>query len=145
MRKLSFAAFALMILACSSHQCDLVSQLKARAGNGAVDCGYAVLGGDPSSVDTCVLNSFAAQSPFFARYDRQGIDSKVIFGMAWSGQGDATFLLWDGDPSGGSAADPVISGTACIAPAVDATPNRDSYMTPPLMCASSTSLGYTCG
>lgn len=145
MRNLFCAAFAFMTLACSSHQCDLLAQLKARAGNGAVDCGYAVTGGDPSPVDTCVLDSFAAQSPFFARYDRRGTDSKVIFGMAWSGQGDATFLLRDGDPSGGSGADPVISGTTCVAPAVDSTPNRNSYTTPPLTCGSSNSLGYTCG
>lgn len=131
--------------ACSSHDCDLVAQLKARAESGAADCGHAALGGTATQVDSCVVTAFENRQAFFAQYDRQGTDSKVIFGIAGDARGNVTFLLWDSDPSGGSGADSVISGIACIVPAVDSTANRDSYFTPPLSCTSSTSLGRTCG
>jgi hypothetical protein len=145
MKKLLWVLGLLGMVACSRKECDLVSQLRSRAGAGAVDCGYAVLNGNPQPVDGCVLDSFAAKVAFVARYDRQGIDSKVVFGIAGDTQGVVTFLLWDSDPSGGSGADPVVSGTNCVGPAPDLSANRNSYTTPPLTCTSSASLGQTCG
>jgi len=145
MNRFLWALQLTVMVGCSSKQCDLVSQLRSRAGDGAVDCGHAVLNGNPLPVDSCVLDSFAAKVAFIAQYDRQGTDSKVVFGVAGDAQGIVTFLLWDGDPSGGSGADPVISGTDCVAAAPDLSANRDSYATPPLTCTSSTSLGQTCG
>lgn len=145
MNKLLCTLQLMAMVGCSSRQCDLVPQLRSRAGDGAVDCGYAVLNGDPHPVDSCVLTSFGAKAPFIARYDRHGTDSKVVFGIAGDAQGTVTFLLWDGDPSGGSGADAVISGTECVGPTPDLSTNRNSYTAPPLTCTSSTSLGQTCG
>jgi hypothetical protein len=145
MNKLIWALLLMVMVGCSSKQCDLFPQLRSRAGAGAVDCGYAVLNGDPQPVDRCVLDSFTGKASFIARYDRRGTDSKVVFGIAGDAQGTVTFLLWDGDPSGGSGADPVISGTECVGPTPDLSTNRNSYTTPPLTCTSSTSLGRTCG
>jgi hypothetical protein len=78
-----------------------------------------------------------------ARYDRQGDDSKVVFGVAGDIQGKVTFLVWDSDPSGGSNAGAVISGDLCVGPSVDSSGTRDASA-PPLTCISTTSLGRTC-
>ncbi|HEY2900099.1 MAG TPA: hypothetical protein VGL59_05970 [Polyangia bacterium] len=105
---------------CST-KCELNAGLSARAGSGATDCGHAALGGDASSVDACVVTSFKNGVAFVAQYDRQGTDSKVVFGIAGDAHGAVTFLLWDGDPSGGSGVDPVISGDLCLGPSVNST------------------------
>ena len=133
-----------MVAGCST-KCELNAGLSARAGNGAADCGHAALGGDASAVDACVVTAFKNGVAFVAQYDRQGTDSKVVFGIAGDAHGTVTFLLWDGDPSGGSGAAPVISGDLCLGPSVNSTQGRDPSTTPPLTCASSTSLGRTCG
>ncbi len=138
---LSMAAIA----GCASSKCELRAGLSARAGSGAKDCGHATLGGDASAVDACVVGAFQSGVPFVAQYDRQGTDSRIVFGIAGDVHGTVTFLLWDGDPSGGAGADPVISEDLCVSPAVNADATRDPSITPPLTCASSTSLGRTCG
>jgi len=140
----SVLAVAIVAAGCS-RTCELKAGLNARAGGGATDCGHAVLGADASSVDACVITAFESHMAFVAQYDRQGIDSKVVFGIAGDIHGTVTFLLWDGDPSGGSGVDPVISGDVCVAPSVDSSPTRDPFMTPPLTCMLTTSLGQTCG
>ncbi len=132
--------------ACSSKStCDLAADLRTRAGSGAMDCGHAALGGDAKPVDDCVANAFNGGKPFIARYDRQGTDSQVVFGVASDGKGNVTFLLYDSDPSGGSGADPVISGDECVGPSLDTTPNRDPFTVSPIDCTSTNSLGRTCG
>lgn len=147
------AAVLLVAAGCSSKtvqsdsgtECDLTAGLRGIAGNDAIDCGYAVVGTDASPVDACVVSAFASGTAFLARYDRQGIDSQVVFGIAGDVDGQVTFLLWDGDPSGGSGAAPVISGLLCTAPSVDSSPMRDPFATPPVTCTSITSVGRTCG
>ena len=133
-----------MVVGCSS-ECDLAAALKARSGGGATDCGDAVLGTDASPVDACVVAAFEKGTAFVAQYDRMGKDSRVVFGVAGDASGRVTFLLWDGDPSGGSGADPVISGNLCVGPAADSSSMRDPFLSPPLTCRSTTSLGRTCG
>ena len=132
------------MVGCSS-RCDLTTSLSSLTGGAAKDCGHVTLGADASVVDACVVSAFENQTPFVAQYDRQGTDSKVVFGIAGDAHGTVTFLLWDGDPSGGSGADPVVSGDACVAPAVSSDPARDPALTPPLTCGSTSSLGRTCG
>jgi hypothetical protein len=134
----------LLAIGCSS-QCDLSAGLAARAGSDATECGHAVLGADATSVDACVVTAFQRGKAFVARYDRMGTDSKVVFGIAGDASGRVTFLLWDGDPSGGSGAGAVISGDVCVDPVVDSSPSRDPFVSPPLTCTSTTSLGRTCG
>ncbi len=141
---LGFLVVVVAAAACSP-PCELNSGLRARAGGGESDCGHALLGTDASAVDACVLAAFGSGKAFVAQYDRQGVDSKVVFGIAGDIHGKVTFLLWDGDPSGGSGVDPVISGDVCVAPSVDSSPARNPFMTHPLTCMSTTSLGRTCG
>ena len=132
------------MLGCSSN-CDLAQALRARAGNGAKDCGIAAVGTDASAVDACVIAAFASGEAFVARYGRQGTDSAVVFGVAGDSHRQIAFLQWDSDPSGGSGAAPVISGDVCIGPAVNASSNRDPFTTAPLTCTSTSPLGRTCG
>ena len=133
-----------MVVGCSS-ECDLAKGLTARSGGGATNCGHAVLGTDASSVDACVVSAFENGTAFVAQYDRMESDSKVVFGIAGDVNGQVTFLLWDGDPSGGSGVDPVISGNLCVDPSVDSSSMRDPFVAAPLTCTSTTSLGRTCG
>ena len=133
-----------VVMGCSS-ECDLAKGLTARSGSGATNCGHAVLGTDASPVDNCVVSAFENGTAFVAQYDRMGIDSKVVFGIAADVNGQVTFLLCDGDPSGSSGADPVISGDLCVGPSVDSSSMRDPFVAAPLTCTSTTSLGRTCG
>jgi hypothetical protein len=135
---------SVVVVGCSS-ECDLAKGLTARSGRGATNCGHAVLGTDASPVDACVVSAFENGTAFVAQYDRVGSDSRVVFGIAGDVNGQVTFLLWDGDPSGGSGADPVISGNLCVGPSVDSSSMRDPFVAPPLTCTSTTSLGQTCG
>lgn len=137
---------AVVVAGCSTSQpCDLVTQLKARAGGNATDCGYATMkGANTAAVDTCVVQSFQGGLAFFAQYERQGEDVKVVLGIAGDTTGRVTYLLWDSDPSGQGKADPAILGTLCVGPSVDMTPSRDSFVTPPLACTSTPSLGQVC-
>jgi uncharacterized secreted protein with C-terminal beta-propeller domain len=147
MKWLMLAFSTAVAIACSSakRDCDLTGGLRRSAGGGATDCGHAVLGADASPVDNCVDTAFETGAAFFAQYDRHGTDSKVVFGIAGDVHGNVTFLLWDGDPSGGSGADPVITGDLCVGPSVDTSPTRDPFAAPPVTCVTTTSLGRTCG
>src|SRR5436190_1201877 len=90
----------------SAATCNLEADLAARAGSGATDCGHARLDASTASVDDCVVRAFGNHAAFFAQYDRRGTDSQVVFGLVGDSSGRVTFLLWDGDPSGGSGAPP---------------------------------------
>jgi GrpB-like predicted nucleotidyltransferase (UPF0157 family) len=135
----------LTLLACGSRSCELRSELVELTGRGARDCGHVVLGADPTSTDACVRESFNNHARFFAQYDRQGTDSKLVFGLAGDSSGNVTFLDWDGDPSGGSGAPPVTTGNRCEGPSVDTSTGRDAFSTPPIACSSAASLGQICG
>ena len=134
---------AVVAVGCS-RDCELSAGLRELAGDGATDCGHGVLGSDVSSVDACVVASFEKHWALVVQYDRQGIDSKVVLGIAGDVNGRVTFLLWDSDPSGGSGADAVISGDRCVNPSVDSSSSRDPSLAPPLSCTSTISLGRTC-
>jgi hypothetical protein len=142
-------ALLLPVTACGGSSgavsCNLETDLAVRARGGATDCGHALLNASTASVDACVVGAFGKHTAFFAQYDRMGIDSKIVFGLVGDSSGKVTFLLWDGDPSGGSGAPPVITGDRCEEPSIDSTPGRDASTTPPLACTSTVSLGRTCG
>ncbi len=123
----------LLALSCGHRpDCELASSLAARVGNNATDCGYAVLGSDASSVDACVTAAFNSATAFYARYDRNGTDSNVVFGIAQDAAGNVMFFTWDSDPSGGSDTGPVIDGVLCIGATLDSSPTRDAFVSPPL-------------
>jgi hypothetical protein len=125
-------------------ECDIAEGLEEQAGSGATDCGQVAVGGDPSAVDACAIAAFMSSRAFYARYERQGTDSKVIFGVAGTNLRRVTFLLWDSDPSGGGDRGAVITGTRCEDPRVDQSSGRDPSTMPPFTCFSTTDLGRTC-
>jgi hypothetical protein len=139
-----WARVCLGFLVWSCSECDLTGGLEEQAGPGATDCGRVALGSDPRAVDDCVVAAFTSGQAFFARYERQGKDSKVAFGIAGTNLKRITFLLWDSDPSGGGDSGAVITGSRCEEPRVDASSGRDPMTMPPLACASTTDLGRTC-
>ena len=142
-----FAGLALLLaVSCGARpDCELKSSLATHAGSGATDCGYAVLGSDASPVDACVAAAFNSATAFYARYDRKGTDSSVVFGIAQDAAGNVTLFLWDSDPSGGSDTGPVIDGNLCVGPALDTSPTRDASVSSPVTCTTMASLGRTCG
>jgi hypothetical protein len=125
--------------------CDLTAQLEQRAGAGAKDCGDATSDAGIAETDECVVSRFGKNEPFFAEYQRQGTDSEVVFGISSDGKGNVAFLTYDSDPSGGSDAAPVINGDICHDPSVDSSSDRDPATTSPITCASTASVGPTCG
>src|SRR4249920_3527242 len=110
--------------ACADRSCDLRAALTARAGSGATDCGHALLGASTAEIDACVVEAFGSHRAFFAQYDRTGTDSKISLGLARDGSGRVTLHTWDGDPSGGSGADPVISAITCESPSIEVSAER---------------------
>ncbi len=136
---------ALSLMSCGEDSCKLEPQLQQRAGRGAKDCGHVALGASAASVDECVVEAFRSQQPFVAQYDRQGFDSRIVFGLAGDAQGNVTFLLWDSDPSGGSGDSAVISGGTCADVSVDESTTRDPATSPPLLCDSAMTNTRTCG
>jgi hypothetical protein len=97
----------------SSPACDLDALLRRRAGGGAIDCGHVAVGAASAVTDQCIADRSVAGTPFFARYDVQGVDSQVALGVVRDPQGQTSVLLWDSDPSGGSGAPAKISESVC--------------------------------
>ena len=144
--------------------CDFTAQLVQRSGASAHDCGEAKGpdggrpvatspdGGStdagaadvPSDVDVCIANAFAAHEPFRAQYPAQGVDSKVVYGIAYDGK-VVTILTYDSDPSGGSHQDPTIHAALCRDPRISLDTPRDATTPAPLECSSLEDLGQTCG
>jgi hypothetical protein len=112
---LAVLAGSIAVAGCgsSSPACDLDALLRRRAGTGAVDCGHVAIGASTAASDQCIADQGAAGTPFFARYDVQGIDSQVALGVVRDPQGQTSVLLWDSDPSGGSGAPARITESVC--------------------------------
>jgi hypothetical protein len=143
--RLVWGSLAAAVVACGENECDLDAALRAKAGSAAKDCGHARLGADPSSVDACVLDAFAGRMAFIARYDRQGIDSQVVSGVAGDGRGGVVLLLWDSAPCGGPGCAPALSEDTCNGPSPGLSAPRDPSQGAPFACESLTSRGQTCG
>ena len=127
----------------SSSACDLDVVLRSRVGAGAVDCGHVAVGAPATVTDQCVADQTAAGTPFFARYDAQGTDSRIAFGVVRDPGGRTWVLLWDSDPSGGSGAPGVITENVCSGdPTVGASGAGVSG--PPVHCTAATSTDLVC-
>lgn len=112
---------ALAVAACglaagcgsSGSACDLDAFLRQRAGAGAVSCGRVAVGAPTAAADQCIAEQIAAGHAFYARYDVQGIDSRVALGALRDDAGRSAVLQWDSDPSGGGNAGARILETVC--------------------------------
>jgi hypothetical protein len=115
---------------CSSDECALDDDLRQFAGNEARDCGSARAGGDRSDVDACVAEAFEAGEPFIARYELQGLDSKVVAAVASNSEGTVELFQWDSAPCGGPGCAPVTDVQLCEGPALRAKTSGDSLALP---------------
>ncbi len=94
--------------------CDFVDAVAGRAGAQAVDCGHVQLNANATAVNACVQRSFDDGKPFYAIYERMGLDSHVASGISRSTDGTVTILSYDGDPGGGGGdGQPVIDAQIC--------------------------------
>ena len=51
-------------------------------GKPALNCGLVGIWENPTIASDCALNAFTRRSPFYVRYNLQGIDSEVSAGLA---------------------------------------------------------------
>lgn len=148
MRTFALASLSCLVVAsCSSTPpCELHAKLLERAGSGAKDCGHVAIGTDRATVDACVLDAYEKHRPFVAQYDQQGIDSRVIDGLASDAAGHLTVLGYDGDPSGGGGAPPRIEGFVCVNPSTaTASTTTLPSSSEPFACESRTPIDPLCG
>ncbi len=141
------ALFVLLAAAAgcgSSPTCDLDSTLRRRAGGGAVDCGHVAVGAPTTATDQCIADQTARGGPFFARYDLQGIDSRVSVGVVRDPGGRSALMLWDSDPSGGGNAGARITETFCGGDPPIQTPLTKPDGFPPVTCTVEISSDLVC-
>jgi hypothetical protein len=75
---------------------DITSQhLRSIAGKNATDCGHVGLHQSTTAASDCALATWKADRPFLVSYDVQGIDSKLVFGLASGGAGDVFSVKYD--------------------------------------------------
>ena len=72
-------------------------QLVALSGRGgrALNCGWVGIEQSPDSASDCALSAYARKSPFYVRYNLQGIDSQVSAGLAGDAEGKVYFVEYD--------------------------------------------------
>ena len=128
--------------------CELEPEVAMRgSGKGAVDCG--VLRSDESGdayqrAHDCVLEAQENGHPFRLIHRLQGTDSLVAAGYAWpGGEGFASILHYDSDPSGGSGAGAIIDEETCDG--LEAEPGcAVSAATLCLVCSQRVELSIAC-
>jgi hypothetical protein len=139
-------AIATLLSGCGGGgACDFDSRLRERAGAGAVNCGHVVVGASAVAVNQCVADQTARAAPFYARYDVQGTDSSVAYGVVRSAQGQSSVWFFDSDPSGGSNVGAHVAQTVCGGDPplqVAADPNTSSV---PVSCTVAATTTVICG
>jgi hypothetical protein len=100
-RRVICAAVVMLLVfsGCTSDKPASVSYkyLRQVGGERARDCGYVHLGEVPSNTNQCVLDSYRSHQAFVARYDVQGLDSRLIVGLAGDGTGKVVSIGYDGE------------------------------------------------
>jgi hypothetical protein len=121
-----------------------MTELRRIAGKEARDCGRVGLGASTLETDVCVRDAFSRGKAFYARYERQGEDSKVSLGTVGTAEREVLFLHYDSAPCGGPGCNPAINEILCRNPSLldadDARPPGD----PPITCTSWDPTGRRC-
>jgi hypothetical protein len=139
----SLLLLGLAPLACQS-QCKLDDDVRQFAGDSARDCGTIGALGDRADVDACVAEAFDAGEAFIARFERMGVDSRVVTAVASNTAGTVKLFQWDSAPCGGPGCDPVTDVQSCEGPSL----NPETSSDPDALPISCESLGLperTCG
>ena len=69
--------------------------LRDIAGKDASDCGHVGLHQDPTAASDCALAAWKAKGAFLVRYDVQGTDSELVFGLASRAGGLVSSVKYD--------------------------------------------------
>lgn len=125
--------------------CVLDDDVRQFAGNDARDCGTAASADERAPVDECVVEAFEAGEPFIARYERRGVDSKVVTALASNSAGTVKTFQWDQSPCGGPGCDPVTDVQTCIEPSLDDQASEELPDALPIRCESFGLAERTCG
>ena len=95
--------FASLVLAsCATSAERFQSKLGEMAGRNARSCGLAALNQPPEESASCARSALSTHTPFMVGFQLQGIDSQIWEGLTMSKSGDARFVRFDSDPSGGA-------------------------------------------
>ena len=121
----SLAPMACLLLGSCKSACVLDDDLRQFAGADARDCGTSGSAETRGPVDECAAEAFEAGEPFIARYERMGVDSKVVTAQASNSAGDVKVFQWDSAPCGGSGCDPVTDVQSCLEPSLNAETSED--------------------
>jgi hypothetical protein len=121
---------ALALLGCSSGDCDLVDDLRLFAGESAIDCGTADASKDRAEVDQCAVDAFEAKQAFFARYERDGEDSKLQQAVAMNSASAVKIFRWDSSPCGGGSCNPATDVQSCEEPSPLLETSEDDTVLP---------------
>jgi hypothetical protein len=122
-------ALAGWCFACSD-QCELNDDLQRFAGDSARDCGSVGRDDDRAEVDGCVAEAFGSGEAFIARYEQQGVDSKVVMAVAADSDGKVKLFQWDSAPCGGTGCDAVTDARTCEGPALSEETSDDPLALP---------------
>lgn len=123
----------ILLTGCSSNKdlsgisiTDYANELSEVAGTNATDCGWVKVGEEREVVDSCVELNLRNKKPFYATYDRQGIDSRISSGIAFNKQGEVYSFNYDSNPSGGiSSNDGRIIKSVCDTVPMDLNSDTD--------------------
>jgi hypothetical protein len=134
----SWVLFAVLAVGCDSKgddgddptaycdDCNLDVQVPLVAAEGATDCGAVDIGGDPTSVSSCVEQALADGRPFVARQVLMGIDSGVQQAWVVDADGVVRLLSYDSNICGAAECDehcgPRVSQAECANARVGAMP-----------------------
>lgn len=134
----------LLAWGCDGSECVLNDDLRQFAGNSARDCGTVTVADERTDTDACVVAAFEAGEPFIARYERMGIDSKVVTAVASNTDGKIKVFQWDSAPCGGPGCDPVTDVQNCNEPTLNpaASESRDEL---PILCGGDALPERICG
>jgi hypothetical protein len=124
MREVATSLMLLSLAACGGVQSSNVgaemweqfdSRLAELSGHGAKDCGYFGLNENGGAVISCVVAARKNRVAFRASAARQGIDSRLIIGLAQNASGELFKVLGDSDihGGGGHVAKPAIIAWRC--------------------------------
>ena len=141
----AWLGFALCLAACAcKSECVLNDDVRLFAGDEARDCGTVTAADQRDDVDACVAEAFAAGEAFIARYERAGVDSKVVTAVASNTEGRVKIFQWDSAPCGGPGCDPVTDVQGCIGPSLNPALSEDPNALP-IACEDMGLPERTCG
>ena len=122
-----------LLIGCQEDKDDFISMdefgktVQQTSGENATNCGKVSIDLSTYDVNTCVVDSFTLNIPFYAIYIRQGTDSSVASGVSMNSDGEVNYWHYDSDISGGSNGGSKVSSQICESPTIGDISNETNY------------------